>query len=303
MTTSTWIDSIRGLAFHGYKFKGASITANGVLFKKTTQIPIECIVNSCHLAKDHNIFKNHNLCVDFASSGKYDEKSYLFNFSPDPYEIDRNGSVVSNTIFLLIKIESLKKQTQKEIECFDQSVCMAHNLGDSARKSYQLACKNAVNSPTGYDEKQDRLNVLSFNLYRTLLDNIENKGKPALRLKKTNGLFQALFGLVKNNKFVPKLELDIRANKIPKQGSCISIEKLMVNIIFHTGLRYKELSNIRTDDINLSNCKIKIFKEKTKKVSLVFFPWSLRKAMAVHIEKAKKRGSSYLFNLKGMTFF
>lgn len=70
---------------------------------------------------------------------------------------------------------------------------------------------------------------------------------------------------------------------------------IMIKLLLYTGVRVSELINIRISDIDLDNCRIKVFQGKGKKDRIVPFPSSFKETLAVHIENTKKNDTKYLF--------
>ena len=60
-------------------------------------------------------------------------------------------------------------------------------------------------------------------------------------------------------------------------------------------MRASELINIKLSDIDLDNCQIKITKGKGKKDRIVSFPKVFMEVLAVHMDGAKKKKATYLF--------
>jgi integrase/recombinase XerD len=70
---------------------------------------------------------------------------------------------------------------------------------------------------------------------------------------------------------------------------------VIVKTFLYTGVRVSELINIKLSDIDLDNCQIRITKGKGKKDRVVPFPKVFMEVLAVHMDGAKKKKATYLF--------
>ena len=70
---------------------------------------------------------------------------------------------------------------------------------------------------------------------------------------------------------------------------------VIVKTFLYTGVRVSELINIRLLDIDLDNCQIRITKKKGGKDRVVPFPKVFMEVLAVHMDGAKKKKATYLF--------
>jgi len=72
-------------------------------------------------------------------------------------------------------------------------------------------------------------------------------------------------------------------------------DMLIIKILLYTGIRVSELVRIKIDDIDFSQCQIKIIEGKGKKDRKVPFPKSFRETLTLHVEKARLDRHSHLF--------
>lgn len=72
---------------------------------------------------------------------------------------------------------------------------------------------------------------------------------------------------------------------------------LIVKTLLYTGIRVSELINITLNDINLTECQIKINNGKGNKDRVVPFPTNFKEALAIHIRQSKKKIESIYMNL------
>jgi integrase/recombinase XerD len=70
---------------------------------------------------------------------------------------------------------------------------------------------------------------------------------------------------------------------------------LIVKTLLYTGARVGELVNIKLDDIDMSNCNIRINNGKGGKDRIVPFPQGFKEVLMMHMEKMKDSGASHLF--------
>lgn len=70
---------------------------------------------------------------------------------------------------------------------------------------------------------------------------------------------------------------------------------VIIKTLLYTGVRVSELVNIKVNDVDLDECKIKINKGKGNKDRVVPFPLAFMEVLGVHIDNAKKSKASYLF--------
>ena len=72
-------------------------------------------------------------------------------------------------------------------------------------------------------------------------------------------------------------------------------DMLIIKTLIYTGVRVNELVNIKRDDVNLTNCQIRINQGKSKKDRIVPFTEGFKKILGVHREVEIKNGTTYLF--------
>tara|TARA_B110000091_G_C13737177_1_gene441655 strand:- start:59 stop:757 length:699 start_codon:yes stop_codon:yes gene_type:complete len=70
---------------------------------------------------------------------------------------------------------------------------------------------------------------------------------------------------------------------------------LIVKTLLYTGIRVSELIKITLDDIDLTECRIRINNGKGDKDRVVPFPESFKEALALHIKQNKKENRLYLY--------
>lgn len=70
---------------------------------------------------------------------------------------------------------------------------------------------------------------------------------------------------------------------------------LIVKTLLYTGIRVSELINITLNDVNLTECQIKINNGKGNKDRVVPFPTNFKEALAIHIRQSKKENREYLY--------
>ena len=70
---------------------------------------------------------------------------------------------------------------------------------------------------------------------------------------------------------------------------------VLLKTLLYTGVRVSELINIKTSDINLDSCQIKINQGKGKKDRIVPFPHSFKELLAVYLTNLKKNDTKFLF--------
>ncbi len=70
---------------------------------------------------------------------------------------------------------------------------------------------------------------------------------------------------------------------------------VLIKTLLYTGVRVAELVAIRLDDVDLDACRIRITHGKGAKDRVVPFPPTFRETLALHIDRARERGASHLF--------
>ena len=71
---------------------------------------------------------------------------------------------------------------------------------------------------------------------------------------------------------------------------------LIVKTLLYTGIRVSELISITLNDVNLTECQIKINNGKGNKDRVVPFPTNFKEALAIHIRQSKKENREYLYD-------
>ncbi len=72
-------------------------------------------------------------------------------------------------------------------------------------------------------------------------------------------------------------------------------DALIVKTLLYTGVRVRELVNIRLDNVNLNECQIAIRAGKGKKDRVVPFPPTFREALALHVQQMQNKQATHLF--------
>jgi integrase/recombinase XerD len=70
---------------------------------------------------------------------------------------------------------------------------------------------------------------------------------------------------------------------------------VIVKTFLYTGVRVSELIKIKLSDIDLDNCQIRVISGKGKKDRIVPFPKIFMEVLAVHMDSAKQKKATYLF--------
>ena len=70
---------------------------------------------------------------------------------------------------------------------------------------------------------------------------------------------------------------------------------IIIKTLLYTGVRVGELVNIKVENVDLHNGTIRIDCSKGGKDRIVPFPTSFKEILAMHIERNKEKGASYLF--------
>jgi integrase/recombinase XerD len=78
--------------------------------------------------------------------------------------------------------------------------------------------------------------------------------------------------------------------KTRKPGDLVLIKTLL-----YTGVRVSELVDIRLVDVDFDRCQIRINKGKGGKDRVVPFPSAFKETLALHHDRLRQRGASYLF--------
>lgn len=113
-------------------------------------------------------------------------------------------------------------------------------------------------------------------------------------------------------RFVRK-ELNIEVTYVAKRLPCVPTENevkslyqviwnpndtkhmLITKVLLYTGIRVSELVNIKINDVNLSDCQIRINAGKGKKDRVVPFSPSFKETLALHIRQYREQNRAYLF--------
>jgi integrase/recombinase XerD len=69
----------------------------------------------------------------------------------------------------------------------------------------------------------------------------------------------------------------------------------LIKTLLYTGVRVAELVAIRCDDVDLDACRIRITQGKGGKDRYVPFPSSLKETLALHLDAARAKGATFLF--------
>lgn len=78
--------------------------------------------------------------------------------------------------------------------------------------------------------------------------------------------------------------------KTRKPGDLVLIKTLL-----YTGVRVSELVNIRLVDVDFDRCQVRINQGKGRKDRIVPFPSAFKETLALHHDRLRQRGASYLF--------
>ena len=70
---------------------------------------------------------------------------------------------------------------------------------------------------------------------------------------------------------------------------------VMIKTLLYTGVRVSELVRIRTADVDLDSCRIRINQGKGAKDRYVPFPAAFKETLALHIDAQQRAGASHLF--------
>lgn len=108
-------------------------------------------------------------------------------------------------------------------------------------------------------------------------------------------------------------QLDVQVTKKPKKLPYVPTEEeikafyeavwksnnmknlIIIKTFLYTGIRVSELVNVKLDDLDLEQCRIRINDGKGGKDRMVPFPETFKIALAVHAQNMKKDGAEYLF--------
>lgn len=72
-------------------------------------------------------------------------------------------------------------------------------------------------------------------------------------------------------------------------------DMLIIKTLIYTGVRVSELVNIKIEDINFTNCQIRVIEGKGKKDRMVPFPEGFKEILGIHCDSERKNGATYLF--------
>jgi integrase/recombinase XerD len=70
---------------------------------------------------------------------------------------------------------------------------------------------------------------------------------------------------------------------------------VMIKTLLYTGVRVTELTHIKLSDIDFDRCQMRINQGKGNKDRIVPFPNSFREILAIHVDNAKNKKQTYLF--------
>ena len=70
---------------------------------------------------------------------------------------------------------------------------------------------------------------------------------------------------------------------------------VMIKTLLYTGVRVTELIHIKISEIDFDRCQIRITQEKGKNDRIVPFPNGFGEILAIHVDNAKKKKQTYLF--------
>lgn len=108
-------------------------------------------------------------------------------------------------------------------------------------------------------------------------------------------------------------EFDIEVTKQPKRLPYVPTEQelmqyykivwqtrnikhmVLIKILLYTGIRVKELVNIKTSDIDFDRCQIRINQGKGNKDRIVPFPHDFREMLMLFVDSEQSKGAQYLF--------
>jgi integrase/recombinase XerD len=72
-------------------------------------------------------------------------------------------------------------------------------------------------------------------------------------------------------------------------------DMLIIKTLLYTGLRVSELIKVKIEDVDFTNCQIRVVSGKGKKDRQVPFPKSFKETLAIHVATATKNSHVYLF--------
>jgi integrase/recombinase XerD len=70
---------------------------------------------------------------------------------------------------------------------------------------------------------------------------------------------------------------------------------VLIKTLLYTGVRVSELVDIRLDDVDFDRCQIRINEGKGRKDRVVPFPSGFKETLALHADRLRQKGASYLF--------
>lgn len=70
---------------------------------------------------------------------------------------------------------------------------------------------------------------------------------------------------------------------------------VMIKTLLYTGVRVTELIHIKLSDIDFDRCQMRINQGKGKKDRIVPYPNAFREILAIHVDNAKNKKQTYLF--------
>ena len=108
-------------------------------------------------------------------------------------------------------------------------------------------------------------------------------------------------------------ELEVEVSKSPKRLPYVPSEEeirryyqavwqtkdyqdmMIIKTLLYIGVRVSELISIRLDDVDYDSCQIMVNQGKGKKDCIVPFPESFKELLAMHADKKRSDGATYLF--------
>ena len=70
-------------------------------------------------------------------------------------------------------------------------------------------------------------------------------------------------------------------------------DMVIVKTLLYTGMRVRELIEIKQEDVDLEHCQIHLKTEEKERI--VPFPFSFKEVLAIHMDQAKQKKTKYLF--------
>ena len=72
-------------------------------------------------------------------------------------------------------------------------------------------------------------------------------------------------------------------------------DALLIKTLLYTGVRVSELVNLHLTDLDLDHCQLHVINGKGGKARVVPFPQSFKEALALHADRLRAKGATYLF--------